>query len=130
LEPVLDAFRADVEKAITQRVEDVDRKTAEIMGGAWDEAAEILDGANRQREAVAALLRLAIQQSERLLSVADTVMDVVRVDHQQAAEAQLAFDYLTGRNARPGHAAGNGLGGRDGAPPSGARPDPAPDVQN
>ena len=112
-EPVLDALRADVEKVITQRVEDVDRETAELMGGAWDEAAGILDAANRQREAVAALLRLAIEQSERLLSVTDTVFDLVRTDHQRASEVQRAFDYLTGRSPTPVAATGNGAGDPD-----------------
>jgi len=111
--PAFDAFRADLEKLITQRVEDVDRETAELMGGAWDEAAGILDAAHRQREAVAALLRLAIEQSERLLSVTDTVLDVVRTDRQRASEVQRAFDYLTGRSPTPVAATGNGAGDPD-----------------
>jgi ABC-type transporter Mla subunit MlaD len=128
LEPLLDAFRVDLEKLLSQRVEEVDRRTAEIVGGAWDDAADLLNGANRQREAVAALLRQAIHQSERLLSVADTVLDVVRVDHRRAADVQLAFDDLTGRKPRAVAATGNGLGDPEAPMASGRPPSPAPDV--
>jgi hypothetical protein len=124
---VLDAFRTDVDKLLTQRVEDVDRRSAEVVGGAWDEAAELLDGANRQREAVAALLRLAIHHSERLLGVADAVLDVVRHDHRRVVEVQGAFDCLTGRTSTSVAAGGNGFG--DAGPTAAPEPPPAtPDV--
>jgi hypothetical protein len=123
IEPVLDAFRTDVNKLVTRRVEDLDRRTAEIVGGACDDAAELLDGANRQREAVAALLRLAIHQSERLLTVTDAVLEVVRHDHRRAVEVHGAFDCLTGRTTSVA-TAGNGLGHTD-APAAPERAAPA-----